>query len=344
MATNGPLHPSTLFEHAQDAEFFHFPRQFAPEGANGHIYLPQPFATPVGGDDDHEDGVVAGHEGDGTGGHAAHGDSSHGEHGGAHHVQYEPVVELKTGMAPIDRSLLPIDMVLTKFMVIEVAVALIAIGLFGMLASAIKKGGAAKGSLANLLEVFLVFIRDDVARPAIGEKDADEYLPFLWTMFFFVLGCNLFGMIPWMGSPTGAFAVTVVLALLTFGVVLKVGISKYGFVGFLKAQVPHMDLPKPIAVVLVPMIFLIELFGLLVKHFVLSVRLLANMLAGHIVLAVLLGFIAASYTSIAWWGIAPASVLGSAAFSLLELFVAFLQAYVFVFLSALFIGAAVHPH
>ena len=117
-----------------------------------------------------------------------------------------------------------------------------------------------------------------------------------------------------------------------------------GFVGFFKSQVPHMDLPLPLAILLVPMIFAIEMMGLVIKHFVLAVRLLANMMAGHLVLTVIVAFIAASYGSVAWWGVMPASVLGATALSMLELFVAFLQAYIFTFLSALFIGSAVHPH
>jgi F-type H+-transporting ATPase subunit a len=120
--------------------------------------------------------------------------------------------------------------------------------------------------------------------------------------------------------------------------------AKLGPIGFWKAQVPHMDLPKPVAVFLVPMIFCIEIFGLLVKHFVLAVRLLANMIGGHVVLAVLLAFITATSSTMLYWGVMPASVLGSAALSLLELLVAFIQAYIFAFLTALFIGMAVHPH
>ena len=315
-AGKNPLSPEVLFEHVQDAPYFHVPRKFAPSGSDGHIQLPQPLATPIAGSD-------------------------HG-HGPA----YKPVVELKTGVAVLDKSLLPMDFVFTKFMVIELLVLVISVLLFGWLATKIKAGAAAKGAFANLLETFLVFIRDEVARPTIGEHDADDYLPFLWTVFFFVLGCNLFGMLPWFGSPTASLAVTAILALMTFMTVLGVGIVKYGFAGFLKAQIPHMDLPKPVAVFLVPMIFVIEMFGLLVKHGVLAVRLLANMLAGHIVLAVIIGFISASYAaaSVVWWGVMPASVLGATALSLLELFVAFLQAYIFVFLSSLFIGSVVHPH
>lgn len=312
-AGKNPLAPEVLFEHVQDAPYFHFPRIVAPDH-DGHVNLPQPLATPIEGSD-------------------------HG-HGPA----YESKVELTTGVPVVDKSLLPMDFVLTKFMVIEGLVLLISVVLFGWLASKIKTGGAAKGRAANLLETFLVFIRDEVARPTIGEKDADDYLPFLWTVFFFVLGCNLFGMLPWFGSPTGSLAVTAVLALMTFVTVCGIGIAKYGFAGFLKAQIPHMDLPGPVAFFLIPMIFLIELFGLLVKHGVLAVRLLANMMAGHIVLAVIIGFISYSAASVVWWGVAPVSVLGATALSLLELFVAFLQAYIFVFLSSLFIGSVVHPH
>jgi F-type H+-transporting ATPase subunit a len=151
-------------------------------------------------------------------------------------------------------------------------------------------------------------------------------------------------MIPWMGSPTGSLAVTATLAFVTFLVVIGSGMKKLGAVGFWKAQVPHMDLPPVLKVLLVPMIFAIEIFGLLVKHGVLAVRLLANMMGGHVVLAVILAFIAASAQSLWWWGVMPASVIGATALSMLELFVAVLQAYIFTFLSALFIGMAVHPH
>ena len=120
--------------------------------------------------------------------------------------------------------------------------------------------------------------------------------------------------------------------------------TKLGAVGFWKAQVPHMDLPFVLAIFLMPMMFVLEVMGLLIKHFVLAVRLLANMMAGHLVLAVLLAFIAVSAGSIVWYGVTPASVLGATALNMLELFVAFLQAYIFTFLSALFIGMAVHPH
>ena len=299
-----PLDPKEIFKHVEDSTSFHLPRSIAPEGSHGHIELPQPFLLD------------------------------------------KPLIEVHTGNQLIDKTIQPLEFKLTRFMVLEVLIAAIIVLLFVFLAGRLKGGSQAKGRLWNLLEVFLLYIRDHIARPCIGYHDADKFVPFLWTMFLFVLGCNLMGMIPWMGSPTGALAVTAALALTTFLVVIGSGMKKLGVVGFWKAQVPHMDLPKPIAIMLTPLIFVIEILGLFIKHCVLAIRLLANMMAGHVVLAVLLAFIAASAVAghAIWGSVTAASVLGATALSLLELFVAFLQAYIFTFLSALFIGAAVHPH
>jgi F-type H+-transporting ATPase subunit a len=122
--------------------------------------------------------------------------------------------------------------------------------------------------------------------------------------------------------------------------------TKFGPVKFWTGMVPHMELPAILAVFLKPMLFVIEVLGLAIRHSVLAVRLLANMFAGHLVLAVIVGFIAASANTILilWLGVTIGSILGATALSLLELFVAFLQAYIFAFLSALFIGMAVHQH
>jgi F-type H+-transporting ATPase subunit a len=107
-----------------------------------------------------------------------------------------------------------------------------------------------------------------------------------------------------------------------------------------------MELPWYMAVFMVPMIFFLELLGLVIRHVVLAVRLLANIFGGHLALAAIVGFIAATANQaiLVWAGVTASSVLGAAALTLLEIFVAFLQAYIFTFLSALFIGMAVHPH
>jgi F-type H+-transporting ATPase subunit a len=196
-----------------------------------------------------------------------------------------------------------------------------------------------------MIEAMLLFIRDDVARPAIGGHAADQFLPYLWTVFFFVLFSNLLGMIPGGASPTGNINVTAVLALMTFATVIMAGVKELGFVGYWVGIVPHLDVPGVLKPFLWGLMFFIEVAGLLIRHIVLAVRLFANMFAGHVVLAVILGFILMAYNNLWVFGlVAPVSIGGVICLSLLELFVAFLQAYIFTFLSALFIGAAVHPH
>jgi F-type H+-transporting ATPase subunit a len=195
-----------------------------------------------------------------------------------------------------------------------------------------------------MFEAMLLFIRDQVARPAIGGHGADRFLPFLWTVFFFVLINNLLGMIPGCGSATANVNVTAVIALMTLVVVLTAGMRESGVAGYWLAIVPHLDVPAVLKPPLWILMFFIEVVGLLIRHVVLSVRLFANMFAGHVVLSVILGFILMAWSSYAFYLVMPVSVGGAIALSLLELFVAFLQAYIFTFLSALFIGSAVHPH
>jgi F-type H+-transporting ATPase subunit a len=152
-----------------------------------------------------------------------------------------------------------------------------------------------------------------------------------------------------LGSPTGAFGVTFALACITFGTTLLMGAKTFGPLKFIWYQVPKMDMSWTQFILMMPlllMILAIELLGLCIKHAILSVRLLANMVAGHLVLLGILGLIiaGASYSTGLFGAVAGISVVSSTLFSLLELFVAFLQAYIFTFLSALFIGAAMHRH
>ncbi len=256
---------------------------------------------------------------------------------------------------------------ISKYMILEVVLALMLLVVFGRLAARLRNGEPPRGRLANLFEAFILYIRDNIARPAIDSHDnhghddhaephghaavlavheGDRFVPLLLTMFFFVLGCNLLGMVPWAGSPTASFSVTLALAGVTFGTVVLAGMMKFGILGFFTNQVPSMDLPLPMAILLKPMIFAIEMLGLCIKHLILAVRLLANMVAGHLVLLGIMGLItsAATYSMGMWATVTGISVVSSTLFSILELFVAFLQAYIFTFLSALFIGAAVHHH
>jgi F-type H+-transporting ATPase subunit a len=233
---------------------------------------------------------------------------------------------------------------ITKYMVLELVAVVLILAIFIPLARRIQSGKLVTGRFWNLFEAFLLFIRNEVARPAIGGHGADKFLPFLWTAFFFILFCNLLGLVPWAGSPTGSLAVTAVMAVATVIVVIGSGMRTYGAVGFWLGLVPHMELPFVLAIFLKPMIFLIEVVGLFIKHGVLAIRLLANLFAGHLVLAVILSFIKGTADSWLWYGVTPVTVLGATALNLLELLVAFLQAYIFAFLSALFIGMAVHQH
>jgi len=234
---------------------------------------------------------------------------------------------------------------ISKFMIIELVIVILLVVVFKKYGEMVRDGAPPRGRFWNMIDAFVLYLRDSVARPAIGEHDADQFLPLLWTIFFFILICNLFGMLPWVGAPTGAFGATFALACVIFGTSLLFGMKKFGPLGFWFNQVPHMDLPlalRPLKL----MIFAIELVGLVIKHAVLAVRLLANMVAGHLVLLGILGIIvaAASASHGIWLTATGISVVGSTLFSILELFVAFLQAYVFTFLAALFIGAAVHHH
>ena len=233
---------------------------------------------------------------------------------------------------------------ISKFMIIELVIAVLLIAIFKSLARRLQGGRVPKGRLWNMFEAFLNFIKNEIAEPAIGHHDAHKFVPLLWTIFMFVLFCNLFGMLPWVGAPTSSFSVTLALAAVTFATVIVAGSIRFGILGFWKNQVPSMGLPMALAIPIVPMLFAIEVLGLFIKHAVLGVRLLANMVAGHLVLLAIMGLAVAAAASSTWPITASISIVGSALFSLLELFVAFLQAYVFTFLSALFIGAAVHHH
>ncbi len=243
-----------------------------------------------------------------------------------------------------EKYLKPLDFKLTRFMVVELLAAFLIFVVFTAIARSLKSDSAPRGRLLNMFEAMIQFIRVDIAKSVIGKKDGAKFAPFLLTVFFFVLVCNLLGMIPVMGTPTGDFAVTATLAAIVFFVVVKAGIEKFGAGGFLLNLVPSMDLPPLMKVALLPLIFVIEVVGFLIKHFVLAVRLFANMMAGHLVLAVIVAFIGATYGSWAHYLVVPASVLGATSISVLELFVAFLQAYIFTFLAALFISSATHHH
>ncbi len=233
---------------------------------------------------------------------------------------------------------------ITRFMVLELLAAILMILIFVPLARKLANGRPPKGRFWNMFEAVVLFIRDAVVRPGIGRHDADRFLPFILTLFFFILFCNLMGLVPGLGSPTAALSVTAPLAFVTFLVGIGAGMKKYGLIRFWTGLCPPMEVSFGLKVVLVPMLLVLEIVGMVIRYSVLAVRLLANMFGGHLGLAIIIGFIPAVAGSLLWLGVMPVTVVGATAISMLELFVAFLQAYVFSFLAALFIGMAVHQH
>jgi F-type H+-transporting ATPase subunit a len=200
------------------------------------------------------------------------------------------------------------------------------------------------------------YFRKEIAQPNLHEH-TDRFIKYIWSVFFFVLTCNLLGLLPIAavssavteklgihglhlgGTPTGNIWVTATLAILTFLMMVINGVrlgGRHYFAHFCPG-------PLWLAPILVP----VEITGVLAKAFALTVRLFANMVAGHVLLAVLLGFILSAGTSMGYlggFGIAIPAVAGSIAVTLLEIFVAFLQAFIFAFLTTLFIGQSVVFH
>lgn len=192
--------------------------------------------------------------------------------------------------------------------------------------------------LRNLLEPVLLFIRDQMVYPNLGEKQGRKWLPFFWTMFFFILLVNLIGLIPqpFYVAASGNVWFTLGMALITFTAINLGGIKEKGLIGYTASIVP-----PGVPWWLWPLIFVLEVVGLVSRHVALTIRLFANMTAGHIILLSLFGFIFMSQSYI----IAVVSVAGAAAMTMFEIFVAFVQAYIFTILSAIFIGAGLsHEH
>ncbi len=197
----------------------------------------------------------------------------------------------------------------------------------------LKTGRMVQTGFGNFMETIIVFIRDEIVYVNFG-KSGRPFVPFFLTVFFFILGCNLLGLIPPLSTATGNITVTATLAIISFIMILGSGIKYNGLGGWLKSIVPG-SVPLWLYPVMIP----VEIIGLLAKPFALAVRLFANMTAGHVVLLALMLLIVQFHN----WFIAPAPIGMAIAIYCLEIFVAFLQAYIFTFLSAIFISAAVHP-
>ena len=208
-----------------------------------------------------------------------------------------------------------------------------------------RAGERAPHGFAAAMEGLVLFVRDEIAIANIGH-DGAKFAPLIMTLFFFILYSNLLGLIPYGASPTGNLAVTGSLALLVFVVIELGGLLKLGPKGYMRTIFPKVEgLGGTGGAVMAVAMAPIEVIGKLVKPFALAVRLFGNMTAGHFVILSLFGIMFLFGNLGVWsYGIAGVTVLLVVGIMLLELFVAFLQAYVFALLSAVFIGLMQHEH
>ncbi len=239
-----------------------------------------------------------------------------------HHVQDHVVIPI---------HVFNFDISITKHIImIWIAAAFLMISLPMIIRS---RALAPKGPV-NFIEWIVVFLKESVIQPNLRE-DANKFAPYLLTAFFFIITCNLLGLVPMGATATGNISITAGLALVTLIFVQVSSIRKNGFKGYIKSYIPS-GLPA----LVVPLIVVVEVMGMMTKHFALAIRLFANMVAGHLVIFTIMGLIFMFKN----FFISPLPVLGIVFVSLLEILIALIQAYIFTILSAVFIGLAVNPH
>jgi F-type H+-transporting ATPase subunit a len=246
-------------------------------------------------------------------------------------------------VAPIDESLTAstIDFSITKnVLAIFVSVALMLIVFLSLAKAYTRRPGQAPKGLQSFIEPIIVFVRDEVAKPNIGPKYA-KFMPFLLTVFFFILINNLMGLIPIFpggANVTGSISVAFTLAVITFVLTLINGNRHYW--GHIIAM---PGVPKPVLLILTP----VEILGVFLRPAILMIRLFANITAGHIIVLSFFSliFIFGEINTGLGWGVSVFTLVFTIFMSMLELLVAFIQAFVFTFLSAMYLGAAIEePH
>ena len=224
-----------------------------------------------------------------------------------------------------------LDISITKHVLMMWIAALLLILMFGL---SFRKRNMVNRGFANFLEMLVIFVRDEIVYSALGEKEGRKVLPYLLTVFFFILTCNLLGLVPWGATATGNVSVTAALAMLSFMLIQAKGMISQGAAKYFLHLVP-----KGVPFFVVPIMIPVEIIGLFTKPFALCIRLFANMIAGHAVILSLLGliFIAKAF-------LVPLPIIGALAISLLEIFIAFIQAFIFTVLTSLFVSLAQHSH
>ena len=236
-----------------------------------------------------------------------------------------------------DSGLSFIDFSITKnvaSMLIGLLVLLLIFGISGIKA---KNNKGAPSGILSFLEPLVLFVRDDIVKPNIG-KNYNKYLPYLLTLFFFILVNNLLGLLPGSANVTGNIAITLVLSFITLIVTNFSGNKSYW---------GHIFNPPGVPLALMPIMIPIEIVGIFTKPFALMIRLFANISAGHIIILSLISLIFMAQSglgNIAAWSLSPVAVVFVLFMDLIEVLVAFLQAYIFTLLSSLFIGLATVDH
>ncbi len=242
-----------------------------------------------------------------------------------------------------------LDVSPTKYVVLLALAALITCAIFWIAGRSVQRAraqGKAPGGFGLFMETFALYIRDELAIANIGKHDGPRWAPFIMTLFFLILVCNLLGLVPFGGSPTGNLCMTAVLAfivLLAIEIGGMVKLGPKGYMGTIFPKIPGMDGVGGVvmSIAMAP----IEVLSKLVKPFALAVRLFGNMTAGHFVVLSLFGIVW-MFSHLGIWsvGIGLVTMLVVVAIMFLELVVAILQAYVFALLSAVFIGMMQHEH
>jgi F-type H+-transporting ATPase subunit a len=266
-------------------------------------------------------------------GHAA---ESGGDHGGPAAVIMHHVTDVPLAIGPKDA---PWVVFPSKHLVFFVLAALLAI-VIAQLGVRSYRGGTIPRGIGAAVEAIVLFVRDDIAEANIGHGDGRKFTPLLCSFFSFILVAALLGLMPFAATSTGNLAVTMGLALISFAAQQYAGISKYGVAGHF-----HNLIPPGLPAWLLPIMIPVEILSMFTKPFALMVRLFANMLAGHMVITTLILLISLM-AQLHWLGgvvMAPVSIGLALFILLLEVLVAFIQAYIFTLLTAIFIGMYAHP-
>ena len=306
---------SSAFEGHGDGRVAERPSGVTYELSHGHIAVAGDHAG-------HDHGSHDGHD------HADHAGHDHGAHEGhdhAEHSHHGPVVY---------------DLSITKSIFGMLLMLGLMVVLFGRMAGSYKnRQGQAPTGMTNALEPLVVFLRDEIAIPNIGKAKADKFLPFLMTVFFFIFFANLLGLVPFIGgfNVTGTLGITMVLASLVFLITAFNGNKHYW---------GHLFWPPGVPLFVMPIIVPIEIVGMFLKPIVLMIRLTANISAGHIIIlsfvSLILIFGKGGEAMAAGYGIGIFSTAFMIFMYCLELLVAFLQAFVFTLLAAIYFGEATH--